>query len=235
MLSHEKKISSIIDIFTYYPNNYYIDPDVDYKNVQFEKLGYIRMDNNQKSNYKAREFRKIFTNANCCCVKLVLHKNFVNKYNAFNQVGLMYLEFVGESLPEPRKQIFEKPEPPISEQVNIEDMDENVQEKIKILKSLQEEAIKTEDFDEAKKLKQNIERTLLIGKKLLALEIDKKQAVENQDFDNAKLLKNEIENLRNMVKPQEKEKEEEKEKNEEDNKQNQENKSLDITERPQDK
>jgi len=237
LLSHEKKIASMIDIYTFIPNNFYMDPDIDYKSVPFEKLGYIRMDNNQKSNYKAREFRKIFVDSNCSSIKLVLHKNFVNKYNAFNQVGLMYLEFVGEALPEVRRPIFEKVEP-VAEQVKIEDMDEQIQEKIKTLKALQEEAIKTEDFDEAKKLKQNIERTLLIGKKLLALEIDKKQAVEDQDFDHAKLLKNEIENLKNMVKPQIKEKEEVEEKNEEDNKQNQEkqDKTIDITEnKPQDK
>lgn len=216
-----------------------MNPDTDFKTVPYEKLGYIRMDSNQKSNYKAREFRKIFVNNNCSSVKLVLHKNFVNKYNAFNQVGLMYLEFIGEALPDVRKPIFEKPEQPVADQVKIEDMDEQVQEKIKILKGLQEEAIKTEDFDEAKKLKQNIERTLLIGKKLFTLEIDKKQAVENQDFDTAKLLKNEIENLRAMINPQEKEKQEVKEKNEEDNKQDQsmiEKQNLDnTTERLQDK
>jgi len=215
------------------------------KSVPFEKLGYIRMDNNQKSNYKAREFRKIFVNSNCNSVKLVLHKNFVNKYNAFNQVGLMYLEFVGEALPEVRKPIFDKVEPQ-HEQMKIEDMDEIIQERVKILKNLQEEAIKAEDFDEAKKLKQNIERTILIGKKLLTLEHDKKQAIENQDFDTAKLLKNEIENLKGMIKPIEnekaKEKEEVVEKNEEDNKQNQEkdnktrfNKTVDNSFRAQDK
>ncbi len=163
------------------------------------------MDNNIKSNYKAREFRKIFVNSDCSSVKFVLHKNFVNKHNAFNQVGLMYLEFFGEALPEKRRPLFEKPETMPEPVIRIEDMDEIVQEKIKILKGLQEEAIKTEDFDEAKKLKENIERTILIGRKLLTLEEDKRQAIENQDFDQAKLLKNEIENLKAMIKPIEKE------------------------------
>ncbi len=177
------------------------------------------MDNNAKSNYKAREFRKIFVDNNCAIVKLVLHKNFVNKYNAFNQVGLMYLEFVGEALPEVRKPIFEKSDDPNKDDVKLEDLDEYVQEKIKTLKALLEEAVKNEDFDEAKKLKLNIERTFLIGKKILTLEIDKKIAIQKEDFDTAKLLKKEIMNLKNMVKPQEKE--EENEKNEEEDKQDQ--------------
>lgn len=191
----------MIDFYTYFPNNYYIDSNIDYRLLPYEKLGYVRMDNNSKTNHKAREYRKIFVNANCLCVKIVLHKNFVNKYNAFNQVALMYLEFIGEALPEVRKPVFEKQQEVVQEQVKIEDMDEIIQVKIKTLKGLQEDAIKIEDFDEAKKLKLNIERTILIGKKLMTLEIDKKQAIENEDFDNAKLIKKEIENLKSMINP----------------------------------
>jgi centrosomal protein CEP104 len=192
----------MIEFFTCIPNNNF--HGITERNMIFDKLGYIRMDNNVKTNFKAREFRKIFVNANCSYVKLVLHKNFVNKYNAFNQVGLMYFEFIGEALPEVRKPNFE----PKNEVVEfkIEDMDEKIQEKIKVLKQLQEEAVKIEDFDEAKKIKQNIENCIHTGRKLISLDTEKKLAVVNEDFDTASRLKLEMEAIKLKIKTVEEEK-----------------------------
>src|SRR5690242_2134231 len=64
ILSNEKKIPSLIEIYCYYPStaNEFFN---NYKQVSYEKLGYIRMDTNSKTNYKAREFRKIFVDTNC--------------------------------------------------------------------------------------------------------------------------------------------------------------------------
>ena len=84
----------MIEFYSYYPtssNEFYPN----YKNLNYEKLGYIRMDTNYKNNHKYREFRKIFVNTNCVYLKLSLHKNYMNKYNVFNQVGLISLEFYG--------------------------------------------------------------------------------------------------------------------------------------------
>src|SRR4051812_30965853 len=64
ILSNEKKIPSLIEFYCYYPASAN-DLFTTYKSLAFEKLGYIRMDTNSKTNYKAREFRKVYVNSNC--------------------------------------------------------------------------------------------------------------------------------------------------------------------------
>lgn len=197
ILSHEKKISSMIDILCYYPS-----PNENLKNFRqltFEKLGYIRMDTNSKTNYKAREFRKIYIDAHCFYLKLVLHKNYVNKYNVFNQVGLISIDFYGFPIETSRSELFYK-ENILDMNICEEEMDEIAQEKIKILKNQQEDALKNEDYDEAKKLKKSIERIKILGKKIYELELQKKIFVNNEDFDNAKIIKLEIDRLKSNLK-----------------------------------
>jgi len=168
--------------------------------MAFDKLGYIRMDNNVKTGHKAREYRRVFVNANCVFVKIVLHKNFVNKYNAFNQVGLFYMEFIGEKQPQNFKPNFSKIEY-TAESAKLEILDELVIERVKILTAIQEDAIKQEDYDEAKKAKLHIDKTIVIGKRIYKLVAEKKLSIDNQDFDNAKYLKSEIESLKNKLRP----------------------------------
>jgi len=92
----------------------------------------------------------------------------------------------------------------LQEQLNIDikdhEIDELTQEKIKIMKNLLEESIKNEDFDEAKKLKINIDKIKLFGKKLLELENQKKQLLIHEDFDSAKIIKMEIDRIKSKVK-----------------------------------
>ena len=174
ILANEKKIPSLIEIYCSYPS----DPDGVYKNYKqasFEKLGYIRMDTNSKTNYKAREFRKIFVDTKCLYLKLVLQKNYVNKYNVFNQVGLISIDFYGTPIVLNRNDLYLKES--VQERnlvVQEEDLDEIAQEKLKILKSQLDEALKIEDFDEAKKIKKSVDRVRLIGKKIYEMEANKK-------------------------------------------------------------
>jgi centrosomal protein CEP104 len=75
-------------------------------------------------------------------------------------------------------------------------MDEVTLEKVKVLKAAKEKAIKMEDYDEAKRLKETIERLRSMGTHLAQLEERKKIAIENEDFDAAKIIKIEIDRLR---------------------------------------
>ena len=54
-----------------------------------------------------------------------------------------------------------------------------------------DKAIKMEDYDEAKRLKQAIERLRSMGTHLEQLEERKKIAIDNEDFDAAKIIKTE--------------------------------------------
>lgn len=75
-------------------------------------------------------------------------------------------------------------------------MDEVTLERVKSLKQAKDKAIKMEDYDEAKRLKEAIERLRSMGTHLAQLEERKKIAIENEDFDAAKIIKTEIDRLR---------------------------------------
>lgn len=83
--SHQYKIASKIEIWTYLPEIW--DP-ISNNNVKFKKLGFLTLDKNETSNFKARELKSITLDAPCSYLKLLLHKNHPNKSNLFNQVQL---------------------------------------------------------------------------------------------------------------------------------------------------
>jgi len=199
ILSNEKKISSLIEIYCYYPSNIN-DVYNNYKQVVFEKLGYIRMDTNSKTNYKAREFRKVFVDTQCLYLKLVLQKNYVNKYNVFNQVGLISLDFYGAPIFIKKNDYYLKESLSEKAEIKEEEMDEIAQEKMKILRVQLEEALRVEDYDEAKRLKKNMDKIKAIGKKIYEMEQQKKVYINNEDFDNAKIVKLELERLKSNLK-----------------------------------
>lgn len=206
ILCNEKKIPSLLEIYYYNPANHQ-DKNKNFKLASFEKLGYIRMDTNSKTNYKAREFRKIYVDTTCLYLKLVLQKNYVNKYNVFNQVGLINLDFYGTPILYPKNEINIGIKESLREittekgiEIHDEHLDEISQEKLKILKTHLEEALKIEDFDEAKKIKKNLDKVRLIAKKIYELETNKKIYISNEDFDNAKIMKFELERLKSNLK-----------------------------------
>ncbi len=71
--------------------------------------------------------------------------------------------------------------------------------RLKALYKAKEKMIELEDFDEAKKIKDAIDRLKSVSQQLIQLEERKTIAVRNDDFDAAKMLKYEIERLRNAV------------------------------------
>jgi len=47
---------------------------------------YVALSANDKTGFRARELKSIHVDAVGCFVKFVIHKNHINKHNAFNQV-----------------------------------------------------------------------------------------------------------------------------------------------------
>ncbi len=92
IITHEKKIPSQIKFFTYYPKN----NDEFVKNihqVNYNYIGFIKMDTNERYNFVTRESRKVYINSKSLFLKIQLDKNYINQYNIFNQVGLMHIDF----------------------------------------------------------------------------------------------------------------------------------------------
>ena len=63
---------------------------------KYEIIGFIELSSNVETNYKSREFRKIFINIhNTNRIKVLINENYENSFNTYNQVGIVSLEFFG--------------------------------------------------------------------------------------------------------------------------------------------
>ena len=195
-LSHQSKISSKIEIYTYFPENLSSTPPMD--QIKWKRLGYLSLDNNEKSNFQARELKSVFIDTKALYLKIALNKCHVNKYNMFNQVGLIAINAMGEELGEvsvpSRKGL-----PPRLE--NELEFDPLTADRLRQLQTAKDRAVENEDFDEAKKLREAIERLKMMGQQLYYLEERKRTAISNEDYDSAKVIKMEIDRLRNSIIP----------------------------------
>merc|ERR1719269_172056 len=77
--------------------------------------------------------------------------------------------------------------------------DPQTSERMRALVAAKKRAVEFEDYDEAKRCKEMIQRLRSVGHALAQLEEKKRLAVANEDYDTAKALKSEVERLRKAV------------------------------------
>jgi centrosomal protein CEP104 len=96
LLSHQYLIASKIE--------FYIgdcsDSEINYQTAKYTRLGYIELSSNDRTDFKARELKSVHVDAEGTFLKLVIHKNFVNRLNLYNQVGLIAVNVIGTDLNE---------------------------------------------------------------------------------------------------------------------------------------
>lgn len=212
VISHENKISSQIELLTYYPKLYEAYNTKDLDNIAFESLGYVKMNSNERSQFKARELKKIYLNNPCMYLKLLIHKNYLNRLNVFNQVGLFSIECLGSIIENPRQdnlilslnKNFNSGKNNVPDQILEEEMDDITLDKLKLYKSRLTEALKEEDYDEAANIKKFIDKIKIFGSKIHELNLQKQECINCEDYDSAKLLKIEIDRLKSSVRNVEK-------------------------------
>ena len=187
-LSHQYSIATKIEIFILPPQS-----------KKFKKIGYLSLDNNERSNFQARELKTVYTDYFCIRVKFNLLRCHSNTHNIYNQVGLIAISILGE---------FPNMNNINNNNANIENLDKLEDEmmydpatlkRLKDLYKAKKKAVDLEDFDEAKRIKIAIDSLKSVSQSLIQLEERKKIAIKNDDFDAAKLIKYEIERLRNAV------------------------------------
>eukprot|EP00118_Oscarella_pearsei_P011324 m.75306 g.75306 ORF g.75306 m.75306 type:complete len:982 (+) comp35937_c0_seq4:2015-4960(+) len=66
------------------------------QNCQFQRLGYISLSDNQATGFKAREMKSVHIDAVGQFVKLLLHKNHINRHNLYSQVGLVAVNVIAD-------------------------------------------------------------------------------------------------------------------------------------------
>jgi centrosomal protein CEP104 len=201
LLCHQSKIPSKIELFIYLPD---MTSPIENNEFRYKKLGYIGLDTNERSNYQARELKSVFLDNPCLYMKLVFHKCHINKYNLFNQVSLIALSVFGDPLAineEVQKNI--KGPAGMFDKLEYEtQFDPTTLDRLKVLETAKEKAIKSEDYENAKRLKDAIERLKQIGVQLQHMEERKLNAVSHDDYESAKIIKAEIDRLRSAIMPE---------------------------------
>lgn len=58
----------------------------------------MSLSDNEKTGFKARELKSVQVDAVGVFLKLNIHKNHMNKYNMYNQVGLVAINVIGDRI-----------------------------------------------------------------------------------------------------------------------------------------
>ena len=202
---HEYKIPSKIDFYYYYPNQKNKEEEkFDYNNIPFIKIGYIIPNTNEKSNFKLREFKKIKINQNALYIKLILHKNFINLENRYNQVSIISIKFFGYELensnpPEYKNLMNGEMNKNKNSDFNEDGLDEVCVSKLKEIKSTLDLCVKKEKYDSAKIFRELYQRVKLLGEKMKNLSECKLKCIETNDFDSCKKIQNDIDRIKNLI------------------------------------
>ena len=199
LVFHETNIPSMVKFYSYIPKHK--DEFIsNYKSVNYDYIGFIKSDNNERYNFELRESRKIYFNAKSLFLKLEFEKNHFNKFNLFNQIGIIKLEFFGDYLPFiggnnnnnklVLKHVIKK------NYQNDFDLEKICGQKLTELKKQMNYNIEIENYMECKEIKNKIEKLRLYGKRIFDLESEKNIAINNEDFSKAIEIKNLVDKLK---------------------------------------
>ncbi len=70
----------------------FINNQVELEKVQFILLGHVTLSTNLNTGFKVRELKSISMECTGTFLKLLVHRNYVNKYNPQHQVAYRYLQ-----------------------------------------------------------------------------------------------------------------------------------------------
>ncbi|XP_078498758.1 centrosomal protein of 104 kDa [Lissotriton helveticus] len=223
LLAHQYMISSKIEFYIAESLPEYFAP---YQSERFRRLGYVSLSDNEKTGYKARELKSVYVDAVGQYLKLIFHKNYINRYNLYNQVALVAINIVGdpvdyneESITPTRDTLIDhylgsSPDDPALDGTYVgkpdafsplDDLafdmyqDPEVAQIIRKLDEKKHDAVRHERYDFAKKIKQAIADLQKVGERLGRYEVEKRCAVEKEDYDLAKKKKMQMEEYRQKV------------------------------------
>ncbi|KFQ17068.1 Centrosomal protein of 104 kDa [Merops nubicus] len=224
LLAHQYMISSKIEFYISESLPEYFAP---YQSERFHRLGYVPLSDNQKTDFKARELKSVYVDAVGQYLKLIFHKNYVNKYNIYGQVALVAVNIIGDpadlsndsnNTPSREKLIdyylgIKSDDPaldgtylgkldsisPLDDLAFDMYQDPEVAQMIRRLDEKKREAVRHERYDHAKKLKQAIADLQKVGERLGRYEVEKRCAVEKEDYDLAEKKKQQMEAYRLKV------------------------------------
>ncbi|NWR59654.1 CE104 protein, partial [Bucorvus abyssinicus] len=225
LLAHQYMISSKVEFYISESLPEYFAP---YQLERFHRLGYVPLSDNEKTDFRARELKSVYIDAVGRYLKLIFHKNYVNKYNVYGQVALVAINIIGDpadrsndsSYTPSREKLIDhylgiksddpaldgtylgKPDSisPLDDLAFDMYQDPEVAQIIRRLDEKKRAAVHHECYDYAKKLKQAIaDLQKVVGERLGRYEVEKRCAIEKEDYDLAKKKKQQMEAYRLKV------------------------------------
>lgn len=216
ILSNESRIAQKIELYVGTCENALEAPSL--QSASFRRLGYLSLDSNERSQYRARELKdvnlsKSGKDTRAQFLRLIIHENHINSLNIHGQVGIMAVNALGEDM-HPFEQDAELEESlggisnhqpmvaPNSTTHNVGldvNFDPATAHIVRSLIAKKQAAVEQEQYDEAKSLKAAIETLEKLGGEISKLEMRKREVVAVEDYDEAKALKKEIDVYRTQA------------------------------------
>ncbi|XP_031611092.1 centrosomal protein of 104 kDa isoform X1 [Oreochromis aureus] len=193
---------------------------------QLRRLGYVSLSDNEKTGFKARELKSVYVDAIGTYLRITFHRNYGNRYNHYNQVGLVAINVLGDALDGNAFNTIPSREQLIEHYLNstqleaalestfmgkcesispLDDLafdmyqDPEVAHIIRLLDQKKQEMVRQEKYEEAKNLKQAIADLQKVGERLARYDVEKQCAIEKEDYDLAKKKKELMEEYRKSV------------------------------------
>ncbi|XP_039979268.1 centrosomal protein of 104 kDa-like, partial [Xiphias gladius] len=193
---------------------------------QLRRLGYVSLSDNEKTDFKARELKSVHVDAIGTYLRITFHKNHVNDYNHYNQVALVAINVLGDSLDGTAFNTIPSREQLIEHYLNstqleaaldttfmgkceffspLDDLafdmyqDPEVAHIIRLLDQKKQDMVRQEKYEQAKTLKQAIADLQKVGERLARYDVEKRCAIEKEDYDLAKNKKELMEEYRRSV------------------------------------
>eukprot|EP00158_Paraphelidium_tribonemae_P008579 Partr_v1_DN28618_c0_g1_i3_m50394 putative centrosomal protein 104kDa len=180
--------------------------------VYFDRIGYISLDDNQRTQYKARELKSVHVDVIGEFVHLQMAGCFSNPLNPHNQIGIVAVYALGDSSGfgggvSAGNLLPLAADLPVAGGDNKGFVDTSStnggylhdQALLKWISAFARAkalAVDKEDFALAKELKVQFDSLKEVSKSIAALERKKRVAIHNEDFDGAKVHKDESERVK---------------------------------------
>ncbi|CAK6954986.1 centrosomal protein of 104 kDa [Scomber scombrus] len=193
---------------------------------QLRRLGYVSLSDNEKTAFKARELKSVHVDAIGTYLRITFHGNHVNRHNHYNQVALVAINVLGDSLDGNAFNTIPSREQLIEHYLNstqletaldttfmgkcesisaLDDLafdmyqDPEVAHIIRLLDQKKQDMVHQEKYEKAKNLKQAIADLQKVGERLARYDVEKRCAIEKEDYDLAKKKKEQMEEYRKSV------------------------------------
>ncbi|TGZ59084.1 hypothetical protein CRM22_009262 [Opisthorchis felineus] len=205
VLCHQYMIPTRVEFFVGTP----LECDVNhFRTARYVRLGYVSLSDNESTEFKARELKSVHLDTCGSYIQLLLHRNYPNRYNVYNQVGIIAVNLIGsftgdssEIDPEAFNMHAYRYDfiPPTEDLAFDIYQDPEVADIIRRLEKLKQTAVLQERFDRAQKIRDSIGMLQQVGERLGRLNLEKQEAIEVENYERAKLKKYQIDELRSTM------------------------------------